>query len=104
MNHGNSGRRPTAVIGTTDIAAIGAVHAAIGLGLAVPGDVSVIGFDDLPEARYVLPALTTVAQPLREIGVQAVAQLVARMAGGASSNAADLPLRLVVRDTTAPPR
>ncbi|GLS85220.1 LacI family transcriptional regulator [Cypionkella aquatica] len=91
----------TAVIGTTDIAAIAAVHAAIGMGLSVPGDVSVIGFDDLPEARYVLPALTTVAQPLREIGVQAVAQLCGLIAGQAVPMEA-LPLRLVLRDTTGP--
>ncbi|MES2432193.1 MAG: LacI family DNA-binding transcriptional regulator [Pseudomonadota bacterium] len=103
LRPGSMVKRPTAVIGTTDIAAIGAVHAALGLGLSVPNDVSVIGFDDLPESRYVLPALTTVAQPLRQIGVQAVAQLVARIAGELAP-LADLPLRLVVRDTTAPPR
>ena len=100
---GSLTERPKAVIGTTDIAAIGAVHAAIGMGLVVPDDLSVIGFDDLPEARYLLPALTTVAQPLREIGVQAVAQLAARMAGE-MVEMADLPLRLIVRNTTAPPR
>ena len=88
------------MIGTTDSAAIGAIHAAIGMGLSVPGDVSVIGFDDLPAARYVLPALTTVAQPLREIGVQAVAQLCGLMAREAVA-VQDLPLRLVLRDTTA---
>lgn len=103
LREGSGAARPTALIGTTDIAAIGAVHAAIGLGLSVPGDVSVIGFDDLPEARYVLPALTTVAQPLRQIGVQAVAQLVALIAGEVA-DLPDLPLRLMVRDTTAPPR
>lgn len=102
LSQASVAKRPTALIGTTDIAAIGAVHAAIGLGLSVPGDVSVIGFDDLPEARYVLPALTTVAQPLREIGVQAVAQLSALMAGDVAAVAA-LPLRLMLRDTTAPP-
>lgn len=96
--------RPTAVIGTTDIAAIGAVHAAIGLGLTVPGDVSVIGFDDLPAARYVLPALTTIAQPLREIGALAVAQLCALMAGELFPESAVPALRLVVRDTTAAPK
>lgn len=96
--------RPTAVIGTTDIAAIGAVHAAIGLGLTVPGDVSVIGFDDLPAARYVLPALTTVAQPLREIGALAVARLCALMAGELFPESAVPALRLVVRDTTAAPK
>lgn len=96
--------RPTAVIGTTDIAAIGAIHAAIGMGLAVPGDVSVIGFDDLPAARYVLPTLTTVAQPLREIGAQAVAQLCALMRGEPLLPVAAPELRLILRDTTAAPR
>jgi LacI family transcriptional regulator len=95
--------RPTALIGTTDIAAIGAIHAAIGLGLAVPQDVSVIGFDDLPAARYVLPALTTVAQPLRQMAEQAVAQLCALMAGEAAPAPVDLALHMVQRDTTAPP-
>ena len=89
--------RPTALIGTTDIAAIGAIHAAIGMGLSVPGDLSVIGFDDLPAARYVLPALTTVAQPLREIALQAVAQLCALMAGQPVPLAQPLELRLVRR-------
>lgn len=97
--------RPTAVIGTTDIAAIGAVHAAIGLGLLVPGDISVIGFDDLPAARYVLPALTTVAQPLRAIGAAAVAQLCALMAGQViAADPSQLGLALVIRDTTAAPK
>ena len=99
LRNGSVANRPTALIGTTDIAAIGAVHAAIGLGLVVPDDVSVIGFDDLPEARYVFPALTTVAQPMRAIGVQ----LAARIAGDVVQPV-DLPLRLVVRDTTAAPR
>lgn len=92
--------RPTALIGTTDIAAIGAIHAAIGMGLAVPGDLSVIGFDDLPAARYVLPALTTVAQPLRDIALQAVAQLCALMAGEDMPPVEPLELRLVVRNST----
>lgn len=93
---------PTALIGTTDIAAIGAIHAAIGMGLAVPQDVSVIGFDDLPAARYVLPALTTVAQPMRGLGEVAVAQLCALMAGEALPviDPATLSLRMVQRDTT----
>lgn len=98
--------KPTAIIGTTDIAAIGAVHAAIGLGLHVPSDLSVIGFDDLPAARYVLPALTTVAQPLREIGTLAMPQPCSLMAG----QKIELPFRdalalqLVLRDSTASPK
>ncbi len=55
----------TAVIGMTDVAAIAAIHAVHDCGLSVPGDISVIGFDDLPEAAYVIPSLTTVAQPIR---------------------------------------
>lgn len=99
-----AGEGVTAIIGTTDIAAIGAIHAAIALGRAVPADLSVIGFDDLPAARYVLPALTTVAQPLREIGALAVVQLCKMMAGEAVLAVLpdSLPLRLIRRDTTGP--
>ncbi|MFT4181378.1 MAG: LacI family DNA-binding transcriptional regulator, partial [Rhizobium sp.] len=51
----------TAIIGTTDISAIAAIHAVLDSGFSVPGDYSVVGFDDLPEAAYVFPRLTTVA-------------------------------------------
>ena len=93
-------QEPTAILGTTDTAAIGAIHAAIARGLRVPQDLAVLGFDDLPAARYVLPALTTVAQPLREIGEAAVAQLIARMQRLEPPPLPALPLRLVRRDTT----
>lgn len=97
------GHRPTAILGTTDIAAIGAIHAATARGLRVPEDVSVTGFDDLPAARYVVPQLTTVAQPIRAIGRRAVAELLAMIAGQAPAPALldeDLGLRLVLRGTT----
>jgi LacI family transcriptional regulator len=93
--------RPTAIIGTTDMAAIGAIHAAVGRGLAVPGDLSVIGFDDLPAARYTIPQLTTVAQPIREIGQAAVDRLLTLMAGQPALPPPVLDLRLVERGTTA---
>ena len=95
--------RPTAIIGTTDVAAIGVIHAAIGRGFRVPDDLSVIGFDDLPAARFVLPALTTVAQPLRAIGLMAVEQLCLLMAGKPAlvPGAGSLPLTLIRRETTA---
>lgn len=95
--------RPTAIIGTTDMAAIGALHAAVARGLRVPEDLSVIGFDDLPAARYTIPQLTTVAQPVREIGQAAVDALVALMKGQPAPPAPLLPLRLVERGTTAHP-
>lgn len=93
-------RTPTAVIGTTDIAAIGVIHAAIAQGLKIPADLAVVGFDDLPAARYVLPALTTVAQPLREIGETAVAQLIALIAGKPLPPPRPFALNLIRRATT----
>lgn len=92
--------RPTAIIGTTDMAAIGAIHAAAGRGLAVPRDLSVIGFDDLPAARYTIPQLTTVAQPVREIGQAVVERLLALMEGKPALPPPVLALRLVERGTT----
>ncbi len=90
-----------AVIGLTDLAAIGAIHALHERGIAVPQDVSVIGFDDMPMARYVIPQLTTVAQPIREIGALAVEQIV-RMMTGVDIATEGLPaLSVVVRGTTA---
>lgn len=96
------GCSPSALIGTTDMAAIGALHAAVARGLRVPDDLSVIGFDDLPAARYTIPQLTTVAQPVREIGQAAVDALVALMQGRPAPPAPPLELRLVERGTTAP--
>ena len=102
----DDGHRPTAILGTTDIAAIGAIHACAMRGLSVPGDVSVTGFDDLPAARYVMPQLTTVAHPYRAIARHAVAVLLARIAGTEPPVAAPevTALALVARGTTAAPR
>ena len=91
---------PTALIGISDMAAIGALHAAVARGLAVPDDLSVIGFDDLPAARYTLPQLTTVAQPIRQIGQSAVDTLVALMRGETPPPPPSLPLTLITRGTT----
>ena len=95
--------RPTALVGTSDMAAIAALHAAAARGLAVPGDLSVMGFDDLPAARYTLPQLTTVAQPIRAIGAAATARLLALMRGTTPPPPPDLPLTVIERGTTAPP-
>ncbi|MBN1661716.1 MAG: LacI family DNA-binding transcriptional regulator [Anaerolineae bacterium] len=64
--------RPTAVFCYNDLTAIGLMRAARHAGLAAPGDLAVVGFDDIPFASYVDPPLTTVAQPTREMGRQAV--------------------------------
>jgi LacI family transcriptional regulator len=96
--------RPTAVFTSSDMAAFGVLRAAEDLGLRVPEDVSVVGFDDLPEAARVNPALTTVRQPLREMGRTAVRQLLERLDDpGRPPVRLALETELVVRGSTAPP-
>jgi LacI family transcriptional regulator len=96
---------PTAIFGSSDATAFGVLRAAREIGLAVPRDLSVVGFDDVPEASYVSPALTTVRQPLREMGREAVRQLLGLLAEPARPTARIvLETDLVVRHSTAPPR
>ena len=71
--------RPTAVIGTTDIAAIGAIHAAHDLGFSIPQDISIIGFDNLPLSAHSFPTLTTVDQQISLVGELAAKALLHRM-------------------------
>lgn len=73
---------PDAVFVASDTMAMGALRALRGAGLAVPGDVAVIGFDDLPSSAVSDPPLTTVRQPIRRIGAQAVETLVDILANG----------------------
>src|SRR3979411_484903 len=65
------GERPTAIFAASDQMAFGVYEAARQLGLRVPDDVSVVGFDDLPQARWSSPPLTTGRQPLSQMGVRA---------------------------------
>ncbi|HWQ14229.1 MAG TPA: LacI family DNA-binding transcriptional regulator [Roseiflexaceae bacterium] len=98
------GWRPTAVVAMSDIAAIGVLEAARDAGLAVPGDLSIVGFDDLPEARYVRPALTTVHQPVAEKARLAAEALVVALSDAAHVTHYLLPTELVVRESVARPR
>ena len=70
--------RPTAIFASTDLLAIGALHAAGRMGLTVPRDVSIVGFDDLPMAEYTNPALTTVRQPMAEMAAVGVGAAIDR--------------------------
>jgi DNA-binding LacI/PurR family transcriptional regulator len=70
----------TAIFSFNDLAAIGAVRALADVGLSVPGDVSVVGFDDIASAMYQTPSLTTVRQPLHRMGEAAAQLLVKRIA------------------------
>jgi DNA-binding LacI/PurR family transcriptional regulator len=94
--------RPTGLLAMSDELALGALAAAAECGLSVPGDVSVVGFDDTPAAGRATPALTTVAQPLRPKGELAGDALLALLDGRPVQPAA-LPTRLVVRASTGPP-
>ena len=95
---------PTAIFASNDNMAIGALRAAADLGLSVPGQLSVVGFDDSELSRVVTPALTTVWQPLEEMGRMAVS-LLARLIDRqrVETLRVELATRLVVRDSTAPP-
>jgi LacI family transcriptional regulator len=95
---------PTAVFAFNDNLAIGVIQAARSRGLRVPEDVSVVGFDDLEFATIVTPSLTTVRQPLAEMGRTAVSMLVRLLEGQRFETLhVELGTRLVVRDSTAPP-
>jgi len=96
---------PTAIFGFNDNVAIGALHAAHRRGLSVPDDLAVIGFDDTTLAELVIPRLTTVRQPLAEMGRMGVSLLL-RILEGQRIEALRLELstELVVRESTAPPR
>lgn len=97
--------RPTAIFALSDIIAVSVLHAAQQIGLSVPDDLSVIGFDDIPLASYSLPALTTVAQPVEDMGRLAAEALLERIDEKRTTPATqELMLELVVRQSTAPPR
>jgi LacI family transcriptional regulator len=96
--------RPTAIFAANDLSALSIIAVAREIGLSVPRDLSVIGFDDVPEASRAEPALSTVRQPLHRIGATA-AHLVVRLMAGETLEATHVRLgtRLVTRGTTAPP-
>ncbi|MER6786130.1 substrate-binding domain-containing protein [Streptomyces sp. NPDC000658] len=96
---------PTAVFACSDRMALGVYRALAERGLRIPDDVSVVGFDDLPESRWTAPALTTVRQPLAETAATALRTLVRMMDGERPEGTrTELSTRLVQRSSTAPPR
>ena len=94
---------PTALLCANDRIALGAYAAVTDVGRRVPDDVSVVGFDDTPIARYVRPTLTTVAIPTYEMGRAAMRLLLAQLAGSAKPGLEIMPTHLVVRSSVAPP-
>jgi LacI family transcriptional regulator len=94
---------PTAIFGASDDTAFGAIHALREQGLRVPDDISVIGFDDLAPAGWADPPLTTIRQPLAQMGSAAVDALVQSRLGRAPAAHTELSTTLVVRSSTAAP-
>ncbi|WP_204013598.1 LacI family DNA-binding transcriptional regulator [Virgisporangium aurantiacum] len=97
-------QRPTAIVAGADPIALGALAAARVLGLSVPDDLSIVGFDDLPQAAHSAPPLTTVRQPLHDMGragSRALLSLIARQP--LPTDDIRLTTKLIIRSTTAPP-
>jgi DNA-binding LacI/PurR family transcriptional regulator len=95
---------PTAVFACSDRMALGVYGALAERGIRVPYDMSVVGFGDLPEARWATPALTTVRQPMAEMAATALRLLIRMAAGGhPEGTRTELSTRLVERASTAPP-
>lgn len=96
----------TAIFAGNDMMAFGAMRAVTEAGYAVPDDVSVVGYDDIPLSAFVSPTLTTVRQPVYDIGYAAAEQLIGTLAKSRppSPTRVILDVELVVRGSTSPPR
>lgn len=96
--------RPTAVIATNDVFAVGAMVACRAAGVVVPGEVSITGVDNTDLGATQTPGLTSIRTPIVEIGRAAALQLFARLEGAPAELQQQLPFELVRRGSTAPPR
>lgn len=95
----------TAIFASNDSKAIGVLSALNQMGYKVPEDISVCGFDDLPNSRYIVPSLTTVRQPIIELGYRAAKYLDMYLQGMLKELPREiLPTELVVRRSTGPPK
>ena len=93
----------TAVFSSNDQMALGLIHAFREAGLDVPRDVSVVGFDDIPEAAHFWPPLTTVRQDFAEVGRRCIALLLSDLGGESEGYPGTIMPELIVRASTAPP-
>ncbi|CAN5201535.1 LacI family DNA-binding transcriptional regulator [soil metagenome] len=93
----------TAVFASNDQMALGFMHACREVGLSIPGDISVVGFYDIPEAAHFYPPLTTVRQSFTEIGRRAISLLLAELRGATRLEHGQIMPELVVRESAGPP-
>jgi DNA-binding LacI/PurR family transcriptional regulator len=96
-------QRPSAVFCYNDMSALGALRKIRASGLRVPQDISLIGFDDLFIAQYTEPPLTTIRQPMREMGRRAMELLVQLLEGSETTHRIQVPGELIVRESTTSP-
>ncbi len=95
---------PTAIIAANDVTALVAMAAARDRGLSIPDDISIVGFDDIPDASLCEPQLTTVRQPLQAMGEAAMTMLLDILDGREHEQHIRMSTEIIVRATTAPPR
>ncbi|MBS3178693.1 MULTISPECIES: LacI family DNA-binding transcriptional regulator [Pseudoclavibacter] len=95
--------RPSAVFCSNDMEALGVYEAARRLGLSIPDDVSVVGFDDIPLAGWITPGLTTITQPLEQMASEAVKIVLRAEDAATGGTRLELATKLKIRESTAPP-
>lgn len=94
----------SAIFVANDQMALGLIHGLTSRGVRVPDDVSIVGFDDIPESKHFIPPLTTVRQDFHALGIASVTALIDSLEGTGSGHASVIAPELVVRESTAPPR
>ena len=99
-----TGKKPTGIFAANDIMAIGAMNALKELGYDIPGDVSIIGFDDIPVSKYLTPGLTTMSCNFEQIAATAVNSLIDLIEGAEVVNHIELPAEYVERGTLSEPK
>ncbi|MGJ8583357.1 MAG: LacI family DNA-binding transcriptional regulator [Marinosulfonomonas sp.] len=95
-------KRPSAIMAASDFLVFGLLRALKANGVRVPQDISIVGFDDIPFVDLINPALTTIHQPIQDLGGAAVNNLIALLEGGTSTGQICLPVELIQRSSTQP--
>jgi DNA-binding LacI/PurR family transcriptional regulator len=98
---------PTAIVASTDVLAIGAMHEAAHRDLCIPGDISIVGFDNLAMAEYVTPSLTTICMPIAEMAIAGVSAAISGIEASDDRDVTSVQIlepTLIVRESTGPAR
>ncbi len=99
-----NGPQPTAIVCGNDVLALGALIECTARGLEVPGDISVVGFDNLEFATHLNPPLTTIDVPARDMGIAAAEFILGKLSGDEVAMHNSVEVRLILRSSSAPPR